>query len=395
MTIARPHSLPSTDRIPYLDIARTAAIFAITSTHAFNRSFAVYAGSGEEFLRISFFAALFKALFYILNRFGVPLFLMITGALMLPRDYSGQYPRFLKKNWLRLFITTELWLILMFWFLQLFPDSVLRTEGLAECLIRFGTTVLFLTPVQMNSLWYMEMILCLYLLIPIFSAALRGLPARAFLLPVLFSILVCCVAADVEVFRRALGHSRELTPAFHEANLFTMYAVYLLMGCFCARGCFSRIPTPAVAAILLLDVGVFAGLQLWLYHLPNDLLLGDYYRSLFLLIGVVSLFELMRRRKRISGVENRICQFFSEISFGIYFVHICIIEGVNLLLLEYAPGIRMFGKYFLLETVCMAGSVLIIQLLRRVPLMGLYLFGIKPKKADVPQQAAQESSLPC
>ncbi len=380
MTNPLPNRVQPPDRIPYLDIARALAIIAITSTHAFNRSFIVFSGTQEEYLSLSLIASVCKALLYVFNRFGVPLFLMISGALLLPRDYSGQYSRFLKNHWLRLIITTEIWLTLMFWYLQIFPDSLLKTEGLRECLIRFVLTLLFLNPLRTSSMWYMEMILCLYLMIPIFSAALRSLPRKAFLIPILLAAVYFCAVSDVEFFLSVGGIDRDISPAFRASNLFSKYALFLLMGYFCAQGTFSRIPTAVVAAVFLLFSGAFAGLQFWFFSLANDALLGDYYSSLLLTVSAVSLFELIRRRKHIPTAERKVCRFLSEISFGIYFLHICIMEGLNFLLEEHAAGIRHYEKYLLLEIVSFAGSVLIIQLLRRIPVLSLYLFGIKPKQ---------------
>ena len=368
-------------RIPYLDILRTVALIAITSTHALNRSFTIFEGAREEYLALPVIASVCKALLYVFNRMGVPLFLMISGALLLPRDYSGQYGRFLKKNWLRLFLTTEIWLALMFWYMQLFPGSFLETEGLKECLLRFAMTLLFLNPLRMSSMWYMEMILCLYLMIPIFSAALRSLSPRVFILPIVLVILHRCLWPDVQNVLSGLEVDRDFTPALTASNLFPVYAVFLLMGCFCAKGCFSRVPTPAVAAIFLGSFLGYAAMQFWMYSLPNNVVLGDVYRSLWLTVSVVSLFELIRRRKHVFPAEERVCRFLSEISFGVYFVHICIMEGLNYLLDLHWAGLRHFGRYALLELVSVAGSVLIIQLLRRIPGVGLYLFGVKPPKA--------------
>ena len=95
-------------RIQYLDVARSIAIVSITFNHAFNFSFsATYA----EFISLPILVNVIKAALYTFSRIGVPLFLMISGALLLPRNYGGgETTRFLKHNWLQLLITTEIWL---------------------------------------------------------------------------------------------------------------------------------------------------------------------------------------------------------------------------------------------------------------------------------------------
>ena len=94
-------------RIDYLDVARAIAIISITINHAVNRSFAVYHNSQAEYQQIPVLLSGVKVILFIFSRIVVPLFLMISGALLLPRDYSQGVGRFFKHNWLQLLITTE------------------------------------------------------------------------------------------------------------------------------------------------------------------------------------------------------------------------------------------------------------------------------------------------
>ncbi|MBR6459030.1 MAG: acyltransferase family protein [Actinomycetaceae bacterium] len=161
-------------------IARSIAIISITLNHAVNRSFSVYHGQHNEFVELPLWVSVTEATVATFSRLGVPLFLMITGALMLHRDYEskGRISRFLKYNWLQLLITTEIWLTIMFWYIQLLPKSVLRTDGIGECLKDFFCTLLFIDPVTMGNMWYMSMILCVYLMIPILAIGLKRIDVR-------------------------------------------------------------------------------------------------------------------------------------------------------------------------------------------------------------------------
>ncbi|MCC3351458.1 acyltransferase family protein [Ruminococcus albus] len=88
------------NRIEYIDVTRTIAIISITCNHAVNRSFNVASDSFSEFNNIPLYLTLFKVVVYMFSRIGVPLFLMISGALLLHRDYTdeGKLNRFLKHN---------------------------------------------------------------------------------------------------------------------------------------------------------------------------------------------------------------------------------------------------------------------------------------------------------
>ena len=76
-------------RINYLDVARSIAIISITFNHAVNRSFAIYSGQYEEFKSIPIYLSIIKVILYSFSRIGVPLFVMISGALLLPRNYDS------------------------------------------------------------------------------------------------------------------------------------------------------------------------------------------------------------------------------------------------------------------------------------------------------------------
>ena len=93
----------------------------------------------------------------------------------------------------------------MFWYMQLSPGSILLESGLACCLLRFVMTLLFLNPVTMGSMWYMPMILCLYLLIPILSAALKKLDHRYFLLPMTVVLFCSYILPDINGALGAIG----------------------------------------------------------------------------------------------------------------------------------------------------------------------------------------------
>lgn len=78
-------------RTLYLDVARTVAIISISLNHAVNRVYTNYSGTMEEFQTISLGSTLFKTLVIVFSRMGVPIFLMITGTLLLnKRIESGE-----------------------------------------------------------------------------------------------------------------------------------------------------------------------------------------------------------------------------------------------------------------------------------------------------------------
>ena len=368
------------NRIPYIDVARALAIISITTNHAYNRSFATDFGTQAEYLALPFLVSVLKTLTHSFSRLGVPIFVMITGALLLPRDYSKNYSKFLKHNWLRLFITTEIWLAIMFWYLQLFPNSILFTNGFGYCLLRFFMTLLFINPVTMHSMWYMEMILCVYLLIPILSVALQKLPSYAFWLPLVIVAVCSFVLVDFNSVLTGLGVSEEVSTSLSSANVFSMFVVYLMIGYWISRGYLQKYSTAIILLLFIVFFILVSALQLWLYSTESDIIVAKGYKSFLLLGASTFLFELLRRTEYENGRFLSSCRFLADIAFGIYFIHICIMEGLKRVVDYFLPGIRYFSEFFFLEIISVIGAILLIQIFRKNAWIASHLLGIKPYK---------------
>lgn len=370
-------------RIPYLDILRAIAIVSITFNHAVNRSFAIYGGQYAEFQTIPFFLTSIKAVLYAFSRIGVPLFLMISGALLLPRDYSGglqegSVSRFMKHNWLRLFITTEIWLAIMFWYKQLMPGSILRMGGPIRAIIHFIMTLLFLNPDTMGSMWYMEMILCVYLLIPLLAIAVKKIHYSFFLIPMAIVVFCSYILPDLNGAFAAVGANVLLETKLESANVFSMYVVYLLLGYYISKGALSKIKTSVLWIMLAAAFLGFCAFQTWFFSIEYDFVVAADYRSFFPMIVAIILFEIVRRYKDGKCVFiEKISTKLSTIAFGIYFVHICIMEGLCFVINRYGIDIMYLWKFVLLESVSFFGSIPIILLCSKSKRMREYLFNIK------------------
>jgi len=366
-------------RIAYLDIARSLAIISVSFNHAVNRSFNIRVDTLIEFQSIPLWLTIIKVVLYALSRIGVPLFLMISGVLLLPRDYSGdKINRFVKHNWLQLFITTEIWLVIMYWYKQCFPGSFLLAYGKRVCLIRFIETVFFINPDTLGSMWYMFMIICLYLMIPIIAMSLKKLEPKYFVIPGSIVLFCSFILPDINAVLQAIGHQGVFETRLQSANIFSMYAVFLLFGYFISEGALSRVKTNTLLGGMLCVFIAFCAFQFWIYTTESDYVVGEDYASIFPLIIGVLLFELLHRaRINEKSMLARLATELSKITFGIYFVHICIMEGMWQIIDHYGININYLWRFCLLETVSVLGSIVLIQIFRHNKWMSKNLFGIK------------------
>lgn len=146
-----------------IDFLRVIAIVAVVCVHSL--SVPIISGGGW---RIFASAAIGS-----LSKIGVPLFLIITGYLMLDRDYSGpKLKRFLQHNYLPLLVSFEAWAcIAMIAKLAADPSVSSIVEGLR--------TMLLIGDPFMIHFWYMQMLLGIYLFIPILASFIRSFEQNA------------------------------------------------------------------------------------------------------------------------------------------------------------------------------------------------------------------------
>ena len=146
-----------------IDFLRSIAIIAVVCVHSL--PVPIINGGGWRL----FVSATIGSL----SKIGVPLFLIITGYLMLDRDYSGlKLKRFLKHNYLPLLVSFESWAcIAMIAKLAADPSVSNVVEGLRMMLL-IGDPF-------MIHFWYMQMLLGIYLFIPILASFIQAFEQNA------------------------------------------------------------------------------------------------------------------------------------------------------------------------------------------------------------------------
>ena len=362
-------------RVYWLDVARVVAIISITLNHAVNRTFDNYSGQMAEFMDSSLIATLLKTVTTVFSHLGVPLFLMISGALLLSKRMENweDMKRFYRHNLMGLLITSEIWYAVMYWFLVLATPGGELLHGRTALQLLWGMvkTMLFLDQVTLGSMWYIPVILCLYTVIPLFCLVLKKLPLRALLLPALV-VLATLLVHDANGILTVRGSETWLSFALHSSNVFSIYMLYVLAGYWVKEGGLSRLDTGWVVLVTLLIFGGVCALQYYMYSRPVDYLL-DYDHTGYILCGIF-LFELIRRCAGLLAGLRRPVTYLSQVSFAVYFIHIIIM----VLLVWYGLEMeREWMKLIWLEAASFGGSLVAIAVLSRVPVLRRYVLFIK------------------
>lgn len=95
-----------------LDLVRIFAIFLVIMAHVYSGAYVLWDINENNLPMFQLWSAYAG---FTLGRVGVPLFLMLTGYFLLPRQWTeGQVKKFQKSNVLHLFITWEIWIAIYF-----------------------------------------------------------------------------------------------------------------------------------------------------------------------------------------------------------------------------------------------------------------------------------------
>ena len=355
------------------DCARTIAILLVSFNHAANRAFA--SDQFQEFMTRPHVISFLHAVLNVLSRMGVPLFLMITGALLLRRDYTDRrvLNRFFKHNMLSLFISTEIWYAIVFWFRVIIDRPEFISLGTGEVVKRFIMNQLFLNQYTLGNMWYMPMILVIYLLIPVISLAIHNFPKQYIWSCCGFVVLSSMLITNINTFLALKGSDLTLTFKLSETSLFSRYMVYVIAGYYIHEGELSRIGKHLLYVLLgFCSIFMFC-YQYWGYSHPETY--SVYYNSAGILLTSALLFETIRRI-RITDGWNAFFRYISGRALAIYFVHMPIVVGIESQYLENST-LHELIQFAMLELTGVLGAMLIITLLEKNRWCRQYLFLIK------------------
>lgn len=327
---------------------------------------------------------LVQSVLYVVGRLGVPLFMLLTGALMLGRSWEldGAY---LKKRVLPLYAATVLWTFGYFC-VQLYKtgEPIFLTK-MVSLFIRSCFLEISHTP----HLWYMPVILGVYLFLPLLS---RLAQAGATTLLVRSGIIVLLIYTFLPMVNR-LFHVLDLGRAidFSLANIrtgcvLTLYPLLILAGYLLReRQILQQIKSRWLVMMLVGCVTAVIVLQ-YISMRRQDTAYGHYfwYDNFFIVIAGVVLFELLSRLPSREGKVAFLVRNLSENSLGIYFVHVVIFWGIRRAMAETAWGWPLkFVAAFMGAWLVSWGLV---QLLSQIPGVGWLLFHRPRRKGRSRQQ---------
>ena len=296
-----------------------------------------------------------------LVRFGVPVFVMITGALLLHREY--EVTDFLKRRLSRIIWPFLLWSLIYIayaWYDEEIPlsDSIWVNLHAILHQLKYGAYY---------HLWYVYMLLGLYLFIPIISKFVRNASGKE----IRYFLIVWFV---VMIFSQP--YLSRFQPLI-DVHYFIGYAGYLVLGHYLTvielpeKG----IKTPLMIYFLLcvasITIGTYflsvntKGLSTVMYE-PLGPFIVLYASGVFLLARVCTfkLPEVIVKLRAIAG----------GLSLGIYLCHALFLTLLDGLEINY----KVFNPLFsipLTALICFILSSFLIFIISKIPVIGKYIAG--------------------
>ena len=303
------------ERIISLDIIRVVAIFLVVLNHAAEMIYPMHQLSDMTSLSLPSQVIGFAA--FTLGRLGVPLFLFLSGYLLLSRGSHFQDEKnivsFYKKNLLPLLLTWEIWILLYNIFNAVMHVSAFQLK-------HYLAQAFFLESVSMMNSWYMPMILGMYLFIPFVGLVLSKMRGRWIALLLLICYIYCFFAQNLGIWFQDIGSKLDLS--FGGGA----YGVYLVIGY-----CFWRyetkiadiwkrktvIWTSVVLAILLYLLTVV--FQILMFSKGNEYRVWYNFFTLPLISAVI--FLILKKIQTAKGLK-RLIVLISNCAFGVFLVHV-------------------------------------------------------------------------
>ena len=307
-------------RIPQLDVIRALAIISVVMCHSVESFFYMYQDRSIFWGTLSIPYRLFDLFGITIGRMGVPLFLFLTGTLVLhkPMNDTKDCVQFYKKTYVPLFLTMWLWIII--WNIYLIWYRFMGGETTPVTVWSIIENLFFVRNVDtIMPAWYIPMILGVYIFLPFLMVIVKKISVSVMVFPFVLVGYVYFALPTINLFFSATGHSTLTSPTLDLGFSGGVYGLYILLGYWISEGGMRRIPSVLLA---LTSLGGGALCVYFMYFLANA---GTFYKleynSLPLLMCCASIFALMLRMKIKAQLFLHVSKCISELSLAIFFLH--------------------------------------------------------------------------
>ncbi len=333
--------------IEWISNIRLVALYAIIIVHSASPLLGDYGKAPlSDWLVADFLNALV--------RFGVPVFVMVTGALLLHKE--SEPVEFLKRRLTRVLTPFLFWSLVYVWYSWYNEDITFNVDAWTNIkqvlhLLKTGTSV---------HLWYVYMLIGLYFFMPIIGKYVRNATEKEVLYFLVVWFLVMMMSQPYLVRYNPLV----------DMHYFAGYVGYLVLGHYLAFKDFKTKNLRLWMVMLFVFSVAFITVGTWLItaytKLPGTMLYEPINPAI--LMASASLFIIFKLTiPKVSPLIIRIRDFAGNYSYGIYLSHILVLFvlddqlGINYKLCTPIVSIPLTAF------ICMLISLLLVWMISKIP----------------------------
>lgn len=357
--------MPTKERLFSLDAARAFAIFCVVICHVSETVFPIY---DIEINAMGYPLKIIPLVLRTIGTLGVPLFLYMTGFLLLHRPYDSQATsRFYRTRFLLLLAVSTIWTVLWRFFRLLISGGSLS-------LLTLWKDAFFASGAVFSQIWYLPMILNLYLLVPFLSNALHAADLKwIWRIAIILLIFQCGVPLWNHLCECL--HMPVFYTDFHFKTHISFYILLAVLGHLARRDeRLKKIPKCLLLAVAAFAFASVVFVQLFFVdrNYGEWISLVQYNDPLLLACTfALLLFFLRTGGQHVPAPCRHAAESLSRCSFGIYLIHFTIIDAVSPLIMSRFSDA---AAWVILMIVTLGGSWLFVKLFSFHPKLRKYLF---------------------
>ncbi|MBQ3418216.1 MAG: acyltransferase family protein [Ruminococcus sp.] len=345
-------------RVAYLDILRIIAAFAIVMIHA----------STETMGNISIDSSAWNAVnvYDSLSRWGVPVFVMISGALFLEREHT--YRKLFCRNILHMAIAYLFWSV----FYAVVP--YLRHPEMLD-----AKTVLKNFLDTNNYLWFLLMMIGIYLIVPMLKRIVEN-EKIAWAFVILFFVFAVFIPQTVSLIKLGNENAAEIINGPVKSlkmNFVLGFPGYFILGYLLHKNAIKKGVRITLYALGILGAAItIVGTSLVIRYLQKTSVLfyDNFAMNVFFVSTAVfvAVKQICKNPMKTQKAADRLA-FFSKCTFGVYLIHpILITFSVNMLHID-VYGWMPYISIPIFAVVIFAGSYLISIVMNKIPIVKKWL----------------------
>ena len=350
-------SKPSSNHIIYLDFLRIAAIIAVVFLHLATQNFRATNIGSPEWNVFNIYDSL--------ARWGVPIFVMISGALFLGKEQPIK--KLYRKNIFKIIVVLIIWTFLY---------------GLWQLIISNYTSNLeeFFLNLMSNSsyLWFLYMLIGLYIVVPLLKKIVENEKTTkyflilSFIFAFLIPELIAVIALKSEFVASLLKNKVNTLQIFMVLG----FSGYFVLGHYLNK-CSIKKRTEIIVYIAGLLSIIFTIIATALTSNSKHELITLFYDNITINVAATSMaiFIFFKNHfpKNLSLKKNKYLQLFSRCSLGVYLTHVFIMDALNVFLNLNSLSFNPIFSIPILSLIILTISYLISIALYKIPFIGKWI----------------------